>query len=106
MDDKIIEQLSGAIDSKLGKEASAKIADDLGIIITENANTQRLLASQKEEIAQLKKSNEALVAANGNMLKRITVQENFKPEGFEDPEPERKQYSAKDMFDEKGNFLR
>ena len=102
-DDKILE-LTGKIESTLGKENSAMISDTIGEILTGNTANMKAIADRDEEIKKLKEKNEKLVAANGALLQRV-------PMGFENPsskkevKEEPKQINLKDAFDKNGNFI-
>lgn len=57
-------KLSKEIQEKLGKEHAGTIADDLGKIISDNTNTNKMLKEKDEEIEKLKSTNELLAVAN------------------------------------------
>ena len=104
-DDELI-KITDSMQEKLGDNA-AVIADDIGLLITSNANSQAALRERDEEIGRLKTTNEKLVLANGNLLKQIpveksTVSESREPSEVEQPKP----ISLKDAFDKYGNFKR
>ena len=101
-DDKILE-LTGKIETTLGKENSAMISDTIGEILTGNTANMKALAERDEEIKKLKEKNEKLVAANGALLQRVPMGfENSSPKKEEKEEP--KSINLKDAFDSKGNF--
>lgn len=101
-DDKILE-LTGKIESTLGKENSAMISDTIGEILTGNTANMKAIADRDEEIKKLKEKNEKLVAANGALLQRVPMGfENSSPKKEEKEEP--KSINLKDAFDSKGNF--
>jgi hypothetical protein len=101
-DDKILE-LTGKIESTLGKENSAMISDTIGEILTGNTANMKALAERDEDIKKLKEKNEKLVAANGALLQRVPMGfENSSPKKEEKEEP--KSINLKDAFDSKGNF--
>lgn len=104
MEDEKLLKITSSIEEKLGKDTAALIADDIGILMTENATTQERIATQKKEIDDLKNRNEKLVTANGNLLQQIPVG----MEKVKEPETEEKKpasISLKDAFDSKGNFI-
>lgn len=103
-DDKLL-KITSSIEEKLGKDNAALIADDLGILMTENATTQERIASQKKEIDELKNRNEKLVTANGNLLQQIPMGREKEPELEKESESKPKPISLKDAFDSKGNFI-
>lgn len=57
-------KLTKEIGEKLGKEHAGTIADDLGKIISDNTNTNKMLKEKEEEIEKLKSTNELLAVAN------------------------------------------
>lgn len=91
-----------SIKEKLGEESAALIADDLGILITQNKEVQDILQKQEQEITALKDTNEKLVLANGNLLKQVPmgIAEEKKPEETST----KKSFNFSEMFDEHGNF--
>jgi hypothetical protein len=103
-DDKILE-LTGKIESTLGKDNSAMISDILGEIITGNAMNMKEIASRDENIKELQERNEKLVTANGALLQKVSVgqvQPRQEPEKKEPP----KKINLKDAFDKNGNFIK
>lgn len=103
MEDEKLLKITNSIEDKLGKDNAALIADDFGILMTENAKTQELLASKTKEIEELKSKNEKLVTANGNLLQQIPVgMEKVRETEEKAPQPK---ISLKDAFDSKGNFI-
>lgn len=101
MKEEEISKISESIKEKLGEESAALIADDLGILITQNKEVQELIAKQNEEITTLKDTNEKLVLANGNLLKQVPM---GKSEPVKEESSEKKSFNFKDMFDKHGNF--
>ena len=100
MDSEQLTKISESIKEKLGEESAALIADDLGILITQNKEVQDLLQKQENEITTLKDTNEKLVLANGNLLKQVPMGKAEEPKA-EEP---KKSFNFRDMFDEHGNF--
>lgn len=106
MDDKIIESFMTSSEEKLGKDEFAKISDEIGIIVTKNAETQKQLQSQADEIARLKRDKETLVIANGNLLKQVPVHTDTREKEADDFEDAKQpEISVRDAFDENGNFI-
>ena len=104
MDDEKLLKITSSIEEKLGKDTSATIADDLGILMTENATTQQMLKDRDEEIRKLKDRNEKLVTANGNLLQQIPMGKIEDEDEQEETKPSHS-ISLKDAFDSKGNFI-
>ena len=93
------------MEEKLGKDASATIADDIGLLISENEKTKATLKEQTEHIEKLQADKEKLVLANGNLLKQIPMGEEMKKVA----EPEEKPSPRIDLascFDGRGMFKR
>lgn len=88
---------------KLGESAGV-IADDIGLLITGNANTQKALVAKDEEIKRLTSTNEKLVLANGNLLKQIPVEKSLPAKEAEVEQP--KSIDLSKAFDRHGNFIR
>lgn len=99
-------KIADSIQEKVGKENSAAIADDLGMLITKNSETLKSLADKDREISELKSAKEKLVIANGNLLQQIPmgVEEESGKRPEDEPEPE-KPFSMKACFDSRGNFI-
>lgn len=104
MTDEELIKITDSMQEKLGESAGV-IADDIGLLITGNANTQKALVAKDEEIKRLTSTNEKLVLANGNLLKQIPVEKSLPPQN--DSEVEKPtSISLKDAFDARGNFRR
>lgn len=104
MNNKEFQNLTNSVSEKLGKENSAKIADDLGTMISDNAEMNKVIQSKDKEIEKLQKTNEMLTQANGQLLQQVAM-------GFEEPkkeekEEEKKPFNFHSVFDEKGNFIK
>lgn len=95
---------------KLGKDNSALIADDIGLLINGNTSAQNALREKDEEIARLKANNEKLVLANGNLLKQIPVERHDDtPRGTVDDSSNaevKEEFSWNQIFDSHGRFKR
>ena len=103
MEQKDMQKVFKSLEKKLGKENYSKVADDLGTILTDNETMNKTISSKDEEIEDLKKNNELLVTANGNLLQQVGMGEEPKKE--ENEEEPKKKISLKSAFDEKGNFI-
>lgn len=104
MTDEELIKITDSMQEKLGESAGV-IADDIGLLITGNANTQKALVAKDEEIKRLTSTNEKLVLANGNLLKQIPVEKSLPPEKTSEVE-QPTSISLKDAFDARGNFRR
>lgn len=94
-------KLTDSIKEKLGEESAGLIADDLGILYTQNKSVLETLENQNKEITTLKDTNEKLVLANGRLLQSIPMGKEESP--IQEDQP-KKSFNFKDMFDEHGNF--
>ena len=97
-DDELI-KITDQIQEKLGADNAAVIADDLGLLITANAATQKALQDKDNTIRELSDAKERLIAANGNLLKQVPVVEKK----AEDEKP-KQSINLADAFDARGNF--
>ena len=102
MDKKELEKIFGSINKKVGKENAGKIADDLGKILTDNETTNKTIESRNTEIESLKKNNEMLITANGNLLQQVGMGEEPKTQNKD--EDNKAKFSLRGSFDDKGNF--
>lgn len=98
----LLEQITSSIQSKLGEENSALIADDIGQLIASNSQTLKDIQTMENKISSLESRNEKLVIANGNLLQQVPMSSEPKAPSTE-PEV-KKSFSFKDCFDSKGNF--
>ena len=76
--------------------------DDLVTLITENEATNTLLQNKDNEITKLKQTNENLLKVNANLFQQVGVEDNTVKN--KNNETNKKKFSLKDAFDEKGNF--
>lgn len=103
MTDEELIKITDSMQEKLGESAGV-IADDIGLLITGNANTQKALVAKDEEIKRLTSTNEKLVLANGNLLKQIPVEKSLPSKEAEVEKPT--SINLSDAFDAHGNFKR
>ena len=103
MTDEELIKITDSMQEKLGESAGV-IADDIGLLITGNANTQKALVAKDEEIKRLTSTNEKLVLANGNLLKQIPVEKSLPNKEAEVEEVQT--INLRDAFDKFGNFKR
>lgn len=102
------DNLTKSMQEKLGKEASAKIADDIGKLITDNTQMNNEISKRDNEINKLKQDKENLIATNSSLLQQVGMStddfsiSNSKKQ--KEDEKENKPFSFKSCFDEKGNF--
>ena len=100
------------IESKLGSESASIISDDLGVLITDNETTNTLIQQKEAEISKEKSLNENLIKANSSLFQQVgnqgsSVLNKNKPEETEEkPKITTENFSIKDCFDSKGNFIK
>lgn len=105
MEQKDMQKVFKSLEKKLGKENYSKVADDLGTILTDNETMNKTISSKDEEIEDLKKNNELLVTANGNLLQQVGMGEESPKSNEDDSSKGQPKISLKSAFDEKGNFI-
>lgn len=107
MTDEELLNITNSIEEKLGKENSAVIADDIGLLMTGNSKTQKALQDKDSEIADLKAKNEKLVLANGNLLKQVPMESETSVNRPKDKDnSEESHINLSDAFDKSGKFVR
>lgn len=100
------EKIISSIQEKAGDEVSGVIADDLGLLITDNSQMLDTIEKQNKRIETLEKQNSNLVAVNGNLLQQVGMGEDDDDKRFNKKEEEKKEpFNYKSVFDEKGNFI-
>ncbi len=103
MTDEDLIKITDSMQEKLGADSSALIADDIGLLITGNANSQQALRERDDEIARLKADKEKLIIANGNLLKQVPVEHKNSTE-VDTKSEEVTNLNIADAFDANGNF--
>ena len=99
------EKIINSIKEKLGEENVGKIADDLGLLITDNSNMNKDMAKKDSEINTLKEDKERLITTNGNLLKQISVGKEEEIINTNEKKEEKKEYiDFRKCFDEKRKF--
>ena len=98
------EEITKNINEKLGKENSAKIADDMASLISYDSSMKKDIKIKSDEIEKLRKDKEMLIEANGSLLQQISSEseEILKPKKEE--EKTNKNFNFYEMYDERGNF--
>ena len=106
MTDEELLNITNSIEEKLGKETSALIADDIGLLMTGNAKSQQALQDRDSQIADLKAKNEKLVLANGNLLKQVPMESETSVKSRpKDVNSEDVKINLSDAFDKSGRFI-
>ena len=103
-DDELTKIIDG-MQEKLGAENSAIIADDLGILISGNAEAQKRSKAQDERIKQLTAHNEKLILANGNLLKQMPVEHSEPVDRRDGDDAPKRRINLNDAFDAHGRFI-
>ena len=91
---------------KIGKDESAKIADDIASLLSYDNSRTKDINKRDKKIEKLEKDKEMLIEANGNLLQQISVETkkvNIEPQASEPQEPH---FNLKDAFDKNGNFIK
>lgn len=96
--------ITDSIKEKLGDEATALIADDLGLLISENTKIFNEMNTREKEITRLKENNEKLVLANGKLLQQVPIAHDNKQKESEEDNNSKKSFSLNDVFDKNGHF--
>lgn len=99
------QKLFNSIEKKIGKDNYSKIADDIGVLITDNETMNNTISNKDEEIKQLNKDKEILITANGNLLQQVGMGEEPPKPNEDDSSKGKPKISLKSAFDEKGNFI-
>lgn len=89
---------------KVGEETAGIIADDLGTLLTDNANMLKKQEENQTTINKLREDKENLLSANGNLLRQVSMQ-NDGSFDFKEKEEKKEKFSMKQAFDNKGNFI-
>lgn len=102
MDDNRVLELTGKIETTLGKEQFATISDTIGEILTGNTMNMQAISDRDKEIATLKDRNEKLVTANGALLQKLPMK---KVEETKEEVKEPVKIDLKSAFDKNGRFI-
>lgn len=93
-----------SLKEKLGDENMAMISDDLGTLMTQNSTAVSESLKKDETLKTLRENNERLVMANANLLQQIPAHPDYDKHQEKDEMEEKKSFSFRSVFDEKGNF--
>lgn len=105
MTPKEFEKITHSIQEKIGKEKTGLIADDLGKLITDNANMNKEMKTRDDEIVKLKQDKENLITTNSSLLQQVSMgDEPPETNSYNKKEEEIKPFDYRSAFDEKGNF--
>lgn len=115
MNQKEFEKQINAIQKKLGKENSSLIADDIGLLLTDNATTNQLIENKEtefnklkeekdKEIEKLKQEKENLISVNGNLLQQVSMGKESEFTRTNEETKKKKIIDFRSGFDKSGNF--
>ena len=105
MDSKILDEITNSIKTKLGDDNVALIGDDLGMLITENNKSINTINDLNSEVKNLTDKNALLTSANSRLLTQIPMEkEKSKEQEEKEDSSKPKEFTLKDLFDEKGHF--
>lgn len=97
------------IENKLGKENSGLIADDLGLLITDNDSMNQMIETTKNELNAEKSRTQKLTEANSSLLRQVgnyLTEETPTTDTTEEKLETFKDVSFSEFFDSKGRFIR
>lgn len=98
-----ITKLTQKIQEKIGQENSALISEELATLISDTANVNSQMEKQTSEIETLKSDKEKLLDVNSKLF--LQVSQGYDESLIDDKKAEEKKpFSFKSCFDEKGNF--
>lgn len=100
-----LEKLTNSIIEKVGAEKAGEIADDIGLLISDNNNTLTQIEEYENKINKLNTDKENLIKTNGNLLQQISMGNDESIFRKEDKEEKPKTIEYKNLFDSKGNFI-
>lgn len=105
------EELNKALETmqnKLGQEQSSIIADDLGILVTDNEKMNKDYDDLMEKYHKSEIRNQQLVEANSNLLRQVSAPPETSRSygGEEDRTKQKKDIDIRTAFDAKGNFIK
>ena len=108
MEIKKMEELTNKIIEKVGKDKAGLIADDIGLLITDNSNMNTTISEKDKEIEKLKTDKENLITTNGNLLQQVAMgQDDGNPydnKQKEEQKPKARVFDFHTVFDKKRKF--
>ena len=104
MNSEELDKITSSFKEKLGDDSYALISDDIGILLTKNAEVQNNLNKKDEEIQKLTDRSEKLIRANGSLLQQVSMGIDKRVLETDDEDAPKKSFNFKDAFDEKGRF--
>lgn len=94
------------IKTAVGDEVVGKIADTLGILISDNSNMNSELNKKDDTIKNLQADKDRLIQTNGNLLLQVTAgkEEDIMNNNEKKEKEEKKYIDFRTAFDEKRKF--
>lgn len=94
------------IKEAVGDEVVGKIADTLGILISDNSNMNSELNKKDDTIKNLEADKDRLIKTNGNLLLQVTAgkEEDIMNTNEKKEKEEKKYIDFRTAFDEKRKF--
>lgn len=93
------------IKEAVGDEVVGKIADTLGILISDNTNMNAELNKKDDTIKSLQNDKDTLIKTNGNLLLQVTAGKEEDIINTNEKKEEKKEYiDFRTAFDEKRKF--
>lgn len=106
MKEKEMEELTNKMQEKLGKDAAALIADDIGLLLSDTKKVNKQEEKYQADIQRLKEQKEKLIETNGNLLLQVSVAEDeVQTKKQAAPEEAPKPFDFRTSIDEFGNFI-
>lgn len=101
-----MQELTNKIIEKVGEEKAGLIADDIGMLLTDNKTMNTEIENRDNEITKLKTDKENLISTNGNLLQQIAMGEDTESiyKTKEKLKEETKPLDFRTVFDEKRKF--
>ena len=94
---------------KIGTDSANLILDDVGVLLNDNVEMNKVIEKRDREIQDLKRTNETLQKVNGNLLQQVSMKEDNNPipnETKKDIKNEgRPVINFRDSLDKNGNFI-
>lgn len=93
------------IKEAVGDEVVGKIADTLGVLISDNSNMNAELIKKDDTIKSLENDKDTLIKTNGNLLLQVTAGKEEDIINTNEKKEEKKEYiDFRTAFDEKRKF--
>lgn len=106
MTEKDFQKVIDDIRETVGDEVVGKIADNLGILISDNSNMNSELNKKDDTIKSLQDDKDRLIKTNGNLLLQVTAgkEEDIINTNEKKEKEEKKYIDFRTAFDEKRKF--